>query len=498
VSRSAVDQAYTLLQQGRLQDALAIIEPWATLPKPDHPTLSAYAVVLRNLGRVEQAVEINRLCAERFPGSGVAWHNLASILKDEGRDREAVEASERAFAAGLDAPEAWIVWARAHQGMGELDAAEDGYRRAVERRTDDEYAIRDLAQLVWMRTEDPEAAAAVFDASALTPVQIDQKAKIFKFAGLSDRALDVIECALPDAPDNAMLLQSAVQYAMESGRFNRALVYAQHNLRRLPDDIGAVEVWASANLAAGKVDEALMAARKAVKANPLGQASLAIMAACARAAGAPEYEELYNYAEFVRPSQISAPPGWPTPEAYLADLKAALDELHIFKTHPIDQSLRHGSQTMNDIRQYDHPALKAFFPAIEPLIRNYMDAVGEGDDPLRQRNTRSYDIAGAWSVRLRPCGFHVDHIHTQGWLSSAFYVETPKSALDRSDREGWIKFGVPGLPLPEKPEPAHYVRPEPGRLVLFPSYMWHGTVPFTTEESRMTIAFDVVPAAPKS
>jgi hypothetical protein len=39
----------------------------------------------------------------------------------------------------------------------------------------------------------------------------------------------------------------------------------------------------------------------------------------------------------------------------------------------------------------------------------------------------------------------------------------------------------------------HFVKPKPGRLVLFPSYMWHGTVPFTTDEARMTIAFDAVP-----
>ena len=37
------------------------------------------------------------------------------------------------------------------------------------------------------------------------------------------------------------------------------------------------------------------------------------------------------------------------------------------------------------------------------------------------------------------------------------------------------------------------MRPKPGRLALFPSYMWHGTVPFTTDESRLTIAFDAVP-----
>jgi Putative 2OG-Fe(II) oxygenase len=38
------------------------------------------------------------------------------------------------------------------------------------------------------------------------------------------------------------------------------------------------------------------------------------------------------------------------------------------------------------------------------------------------------------------------------------------------------------------------VQPAPGRLVLFPSYMWHGTIPFHDAQPRTTIAFDVVPA----
>ncbi|MEO8114465.1 MAG: putative 2OG-Fe(II) oxygenase, partial [Phenylobacterium sp.] len=103
-------------------------------------------------------------------------------------------------------------------------------------------------------------------------------------------------------------------------------------------------------------------------------------------------------------------------------------------------------------------------------------------------------IEGAWSVLLRPGGFHRDHFHPQGVLSSAFYVETPTSALEREDRQGWIRFGQP--PVTTRPAlPAeHFVKPAPGRLVLFPSYMWHGTVPFTTNERRTTIAFDAVPA----
>ena len=40
---------------------------------------------------------------------------------------------------------------------------------------------------------------------------------------------------------------------------------------------------------------------------------------------------------------------------------------------------------------------------------------------------------------------------------------------------------------------ARAIQPKPGRLVLFPSYMWHGTIPFQQNAVRTTIAFDVVP-----
>ena len=38
--------------------------------------------------------------------------------------------------------------------------------------------------------------------------------------------------------------------------------------------------------------------------------------------------------------------------------------------------------------------------------------------------------------------------------------------------------------------PEHFIQPRAGRLVLFPSYLWHGTTPIHGSEPRMTVAFD--------
>jgi hypothetical protein len=89
-------------------------------------------------------------------------------------------------------------------------------------------------------------------------------------------------------------------------------------------------------------------------------------------------------------------------------------------------------------------------------------------------------------------GFHVNHIHN-GWISSVYYVDVPEIAADAQAHQGWLKFGEPSADLGFGNAVRRLVQPKPGRLVLFPSYLWHGTVPFNSDETRMTIAFDAMP-----
>jgi len=39
------------------------------------------------------------------------------------------------------------------------------------------------------------------------------------------------------------------------------------------------------------------------------------------------------------------------------------------------------------------------------------------------------------------------------------------------------------------------IEPAEGVVLLFPSYLWHATVPFERGEERISIAFDVYPEA---
>jgi tetratricopeptide (TPR) repeat protein len=493
-----VEASYDLAASGRLEEALALIEPLAKKPDADHAKLAAYANALKGLGRLEETLEVYRRAVTVAPASGVAEHNLAALLGDMSRYEEAEAAARRAFAKGLDAPETWAVLARAIQGQDRFDEAQATYREALKRRQSMPDVHRDLAQLIWMRTEDAGAATAdlraALRANPMDPTLAVQLAKALQYAGQAEAAYDVLISALGRTPEIPELEIAASTMAAELKETVAALRHAEVAYQAAPRSAMAAIAVVDAQLGLGRPGPAARIAEALHQQQPAEQQVLARLATAWRLMEDPRYRDLYDYDAMVRGWTITTPEGWPTLGAYLADLAVSLRLAHRMRGHPYDQSLRQGSQTQTDLAYSTDPAIRAFFTAIDQPIRRHMDFIGRGEDPLRRRNTGRYEIQGAWSVRLRPQGFHIDHVHQLGWLSSACHIELPAAVTDDPRHEGWLKFGQPGVATQPPLPPEHFVKPEPGRLVLFPSYMWHGTVPFSGEEDRLTVAFDVIPA----
>jgi len=486
--------AERLMGQGRAADAIALLAPIVERGGADLMVMTTYAEALKGAERLEAAIAIYAQAAQAWPKSAVAEHNLAGALGDAQHFAASEAATRRAFAKGLDAPETWLVHARALQGQDRFDEAQDAYRQALRRRPDYADAHGDLAALIWMRTEDVALACAALDgALASRPGEAAlslKKARLLEFAGDLEGAYGVLLEALTRNPEQPLVHVPAAQIAANLDP-ERALDHARRAFAAAPEHEAVLAALAQANLAAGRADEAAAAAEAFLKPRPTDQYGLALLATAWRLMGDDRYQALYDYDRFVGQYQIEPPAGWTSLEAFLEDLAAALARLHPFLTHPVGQSLRHGSQTQQDLVLSTDPAVRAFFGAIDAPIHRHIAGLGAGDDPLRRRSTGAYRFNGAWSVRLRPDGFHANHTHAKGWLSSAFYVALP--AAVEEGHQGWLKFGEPGVPTAPPLAAEWFVKPRPGLLVLFPSYMWHGTVAFSGEAPRLTIAFDVVP-----
>ena len=174
----------------------------------------------------------------------------------------------------------------------------------------------------------------------------------------------------------------------------------------------------------------------------------------------------------------------------LDDLAGCLRRIHKGTGQPLDQSVRGGTQTDGMLFARAEPEVLRLRAAITEAVRAYVGQLPAPDPRhptlLAQRSPLRFE--GSWSVRLLKNGFHSDHVHTHGWISSAFYVALPDTRDDLPDA-GSITFGENRRLLPDF-EGFRNIAPQPGNLVLFPSTMWHGTRPFGKGE-RMTVAFDI-------
>ncbi len=434
------------------------------------------------------------------PGDRVAWHNLAAAEGDLGRAVEAEAAARRAIALGLEAPETRLVLARALQSLGQLDDAERAFSDAIGRRATYADAHRDLAQLVWMRTAHVDRALSRLD-RALRSAPADPglhavRAVVLEFAGDTEAALASAEAGLANAPDDKELLRLAAHASAQLGRTDAALAHAARAAKGAADGSSEQVAWCEALLAAGRTDEAADVAAALVRAQPGNQYAVALQATVWRLLGDARYRALYDYDALVREQMLEPPQGWSTLDAFLVDAAAELDQLHLFESHPLQQSVRGGGQRPLQALEFARPVIAALFASIGSAVRAHLAAIGAGDGPMRSRNRGNGAIAGAWSVRLRSGGYHADHVHPRGWLSSACYIALP-SAIGRGDggdHSGWLRLGRPAVVTQPPLEAERFIQPRPGLLVLFPAYMWHGVEPFVDTQPRLTVAFDVVPA----
>ena len=139
------------------------------------------------------------------------------------------------------------------------------------------------------------------------------------------------------------------------------------------------------------------------------------------------------------------------------------------------------------------------FDAFETLIRSqvadYIKAIPtQTNHPFFSRPPTRY-MLDIWGIVLTGEGHQVPHIHPSGWLSGCYYPQVPASISETDPAQhGWFEFGRPQPLYQARAEPrVRPVCPREGLLLLFPSFVFHRTVPVTAPDERISIAFDVVP-----
>lgn len=467
----------------------------------------------------EQALPLLKATASRLRSAALwQWTGLLQRAIDEHED--ALASFEKA--ASLAPGDSRIAHGRARVALEAGLPAVELFERALRLAPADPDILLGLAAAQFAQGEGFQSQATLQRALDRNPLWLQghvQLAQLRSMLGLKTKATQSVEQALQRHPTAGQLWTALFNIAIKASDFQTlAKAVAQARQAGAPDSLTLpFEFIAVAENGEAKKADALLARIGSEPGDPVAvwrvrhllraERAEQALAVVERGLQGPAAAIYWPYASIAW--KLCDDPRWPWLEAggrlvSAADLTRALPDtdslaatlrqLHEGKGEYLDQSVRGGSQTDGPLFSRIEPSIRALRAAVVKAVERYVAALPDPDPKhplLGRRRDRPIRFSGSWSVRLRDAGFHANHVHPQGWISSAFYVALP-AGMKRDGRSGWLTLGSPpselGLQLPASSE----IEPSVGKLVLFPSWMWHGTIPFESGE-RMTVAFDVRP-----
>ena len=511
------NRARALHRLARLPDAASSLDQALALTsQPTLGMLQQQAQIEGDLGHVDAAMRtLDRALAVAPEHLGLL-HNRAVLLQRCHRHAEALAVHERAAALGLDAADAHYNRGNTMQSLGRPADAAAAYRLALARDGSHALALFDLARLRWrMGDADFDVELRLAQTAASAPpglagmhAHLLWRAERYADAALAyGRALQGLQGVqgLQGLPPAAPLHDGLGRCLVRLGRVEDGLAAHTQALALAPNDADFLCNHAASLLIAGRPEAALAAAEAACARAPQHQHAQALRVLAWRLLGDPRaaWAAGGDGAQgLVQAYDLEPPPGFASMEAFNTALATELHCLHGDRQAPVDQTLRGGTQTLGNIFDQGHPLVNALKVRITEAVQRYVERLPE--DPghpflaHRAQAAAGWRFTDSWSSRLHSRGFHTDHVHPHGWISSAYYVSVPPACADAVARPGWLRFGRPDLPLPGVDLDSlvqREVQPVAGRLVLFPSMAWHGTRPFEDAAERLTIAFDVRPSA---
>ena len=493
-----VNKGRSLLAVSRLEEAITLYtEILEALPEHANARIGL-AQSLQRSGQIGAATLHFKKVLAHEPENAAALNGLGVIQKVSGHPREACRTLKRAVTSAPAAPEVRINLASALALSGEESEAISAYREAL--RLDPlNPELHDWFNGYLSTLAHPEYlhsyAKALDQHPTAGPLAIAYARKLL-LGHQGEQALQVLAAVpMDDLQTRAYVACERSHILREMGEFDEAVTTARDAHQLLPDPRNTLEL-ATAIMAAGTdYEEALACIRPLTSSGACGQDTWATYTTALRyAERRDEYDQLVDYEKYVGMRHIETPEGYDNLTTFLQALRDYMKALHITRHHPVGQSLQHGTQTLDDLFSRDESIIGGFKMALTNAIQSFTQGLpSSAEHPVSNRYTGEITFSDSWSVLLRKMGFHKNHYHSHGWLSSAFYLTVP-DVVSAGGKEGWIKFGEPGFRAREPLSPEHWLQPEEGALAIFPSYLWHGTEALQSDVERMTVGFDVLPA----
>lgn len=312
-------------------------------------------------------------------------------------------------------------------------------------------------------------------------------------AGRHAEALQILADLCHEHPDNPGLWMNRGMVEKSLGQLDTAVTSFEQAIQRSPRYRDPYYSLCDVLLNLDRADEAVQACDRCMDQVGRDFHALAFKTHALRDAGRDEEcRRLLDHDHYVHAHEFTAPYGFDS----ITQFNQAC--ARFVSAHPTLRanvmSTEHGKHTGELLMPFNGP-MEPLRETINKAAAVYLKRLPDDHlHPMHRWQPAEWKIT-SWGVVMFNKGHERAHIHPRGWLSGVFYLDLP-DLLDDPARapEGWLEFGRPTSELHVKREPElrHY-QPRYGSMYLFPSYFYHGTVPFRSEQRRVCVAFDIEP-----
>lgn len=435
------------------------------------PAQLQQVAALYRAGKQREALDACRRVIAAEPRRADLLALAGLIAMELGEAAEAAGHYAAAVAAKPDFAEAQYNLGNALTRLGRHEDAVAAYRRAASLRPGLAAVHANLGSALFALRRWDEAAASYRLALALTP----NAAEAHRNLGLAlhetgdvDGSTECFRRAVALKPDWPKALQSLANNLMERGEWRAAIEICDAWLRLVPANVEALGL-------------------KAVALEELGEREAA--------------RYLVDFDRFVQAIAFEEPPeGFASMAEFNAALARHALEHPTLKVPPSTDPRYHCATlriTEEFLAEPKGPAA-AFERMIERAASDYIRFLAAIDPahPFLVNPPRRWQLT-SWAAVLDGQGNLNPHVHYAGYISGVYYPKIPQPiGTPGEGKAGWFEFGGNPERFPCRTAPEmRSIQPREGLMLLFPSYFYHRTVPFTSAEPRVSLAFDAIPVA---
>lgn len=447
-----------LLRMGQPAEALPCFLAAIAL-RPQMPELHFNAgIAFAATGQAEDAVRAYRQAITLRPGFAPALARLAALLQAQGELDAAIDLYRQALAAAPDA-QTWFNLATAQRNAGLMHDSIASYRQAIALQPGYAAAHSNLGEALRDAGEIDAAIASYRQALALDP-QLPQ----------AHYSLGILLYDL-GAHDPSKLTAAIPHFqASQLDDWHDRVLYCLYKTGQLQ----AFREQLDARMASGPHTAPLLAT---------------LSAHHAANHGLPDhYRFCPDPLGHVYHGHISA---LDAADGLRAALLRDIEQAEIAQR---DQGrLHHGVQSSGNLFRRPEESFRQLAELVREHLRHYRQRFAGSDCALFTHFPNELDISSSWYVKMQRGGHLDSHIHETGWVSGVLYLKLPTQAAEAD--AGKLEFSTNGdnYPLQHHEWPRKVMDVQVGDIVLFPSSLFHRTIPFDSAEERVCIAFDLKP-----